>query len=79
MGDGNVKTIVNKPFHGNMRHVFDGAKIVYFEHSLLSASTRRSNFTRTRNAGSQTATSVRNKQFCPVKNMAHNYYRERVY
>ena len=29
-----------------MRHVFDGPKIVYFEHSLPSA-TRRSNFTHT--------------------------------
>ena len=67
----------NKPFHGNMRHVFWRGKIVYLQHSLPSA-TRRSNFTHAsgvrvkfERAGSQTATSVPNKQFCPIQNMAH--------
>ena len=44
-----------------MCHVFDGENFFDFEHS---SATQRSNFM-------HSSTSVRNKQSCPIKNMAH--------
>ena len=68
--------INDEPFHGNMRHAFDGAKLFISNTCCRLRPGVRISHTRlerawSSSAGSLTATSIQNKQFCLVKNKAH--------